>query len=187
MVDEGVAHGLAGAQVRGREDDGVTVGGEALQLAEYFVGHPGHIDALHRQLVVQRAADPHDGDISGPHLAPEVQRRRLGEQARERNVGTPGALGDVVCRMGRIVEERTRLDEGRARARSGVGAQRHRLLVQKRQHHIGAVEAQPPFEFLQHIAQSRVSERRLLQGAPRVGQRPGGGGELGDGVNLHGG
>ena len=187
VVDEGVAHGLAGAQVRGREDDGVTVGGEALQLAEYFVWHPGHIDALHRQLVVQRAADPHDGDIGGPHLAPEVQRRRLGEQARERDVGAPGALGDVVCRMGRIIEERTRLDEGRARARSGVGAQRHRLLVQKRQHHIGAVEAKPPFQLLQHIAQSRVGERRLLQGAPRVGQRPGGGGELGDGVNLHGG
>ena len=187
VVDEGVAHGLAGAQVRGREDDGVTVGGEALQLAEYFVGHPGHIDALHRQFVVQCAAHPHDGDIGGPHLAPEVQRRRLGEQARERDVGAPGALGDVVCRMGRVIEERTRLDEGRARARSGVGAQRHRLLVQKRQHHIGAVEAKPPFQLLQHIAQSRVGERRLLQGAPRVGQRPGGGGELRDGVNLHGG
>ena len=187
VVDEGVAHGLAGAQVRSREDDGVAVGGEALQLAEYFVGHPGHIDALHRQLVVQRAANPHDGDIGGPHLAPEVQRRRLGEQARERDVGTPGALGDVICGVGRIIEERTRLDEGRTRARSGVGAQRHRLLVQKRQHHIGAVEAKPPFQLLQHIAQSRVGERRLPQGAPRVGQRPGGGGELGDGVNLHGG
>ena len=122
VIDEGVAHGLAGAQVRGGEDDGVAVGGKALQLAEDLVGHPGHIDALHRQLVVQRAPDPHDGDIGGPHLAPEVERRRLGEQARERDVGTPGALGDVVCGVGRIIEERARLDEGRARARSGVGA-----------------------------------------------------------------
>ena len=187
VIDEGVAHGLAGAQVRGGEDDGVAVGGKALQLAEDLVGHPGHIDALHRQLVVQRAADPHDGDVGGPHLAPEVERRRLGEQARQRDVGAPGALGDVLRGMGRVVKERPRLDEGRARARSGIGAQRHRFLVQKRQHHIGAVEAKPPFELLQHVAQSRVGERRLLQGAPRVGQRAGGGGKFRDGVDLHGG
>lgn len=185
VIDEGVAHGLAGAQVRSREDDGVAVGGEALQLAEYFVGHPGHIDALHRQLVVQRAADPHDGDISGPHLAPEVQRRRLGEQARRARCWYPGALGDVLRGMGRVIEERARLDEGRARARPRIGAQRHRFLVQKRQHHIGAVEAKPPFELLQHVAQSRVGERRLLQGAARVGQRTGGGGKFRDGVDLH--
>ena len=185
VIDEGVAHGLAGAQVRGGEDDGVAVGGKALQLAEDLVGHPGHIDALHRQLVVQRAADPHDGDVSGPHLAPEVERRRLGEQARERDVGAPGALGDVLRGMGRVIEERARLDEGRARARPRIGAQRHRFLVQKRQHHIGAVEAKPPFELLQHVAQSRVGERRLLQGAARVGQRTGGGGKFRDGVDLH--
>ncbi len=185
VVHEGVAHGLARAVVRRGEHHGVAILGQALQLPEDLVGHAGHVHTLHRQLVVKFAAHAHDGHIGGTHGPAEVHGRRARVQARKRDVRAPGALGQVVGAVGRIVEERARLDERAERARARIGPERHRVLVQVGQNHVGALEHEAALHLLEHLAQSRVRERRLLQGAPGVGQSARRRGKLRDRVDLH--
>ncbi len=86
------------------------------------------------------------------------------------------ALRHRLIGVRRVVEQRPRLDEGGASARAGVIPQRGGLVVQVGQQHIGAIEAQAPFQLFPHVPQRRIAEGQRLQfllGAPqgRLGNR----------------
>ena len=129
---------------------------------------PRHVDALHRQLDIDRAADAHDRHVRRPLPRPEAELGRRREEPVERDLRPLRAGLDVLEGVRRVVEERPRLDKAAERSFRRIGAERYRAVVEVGQKRVGPVEAQAAVELLEHVAQDGVRPRGsgdLLAGA----------------------